>query len=309
MHTRTFLLMAALVALFGAVGYLIGGSGGMLIALAIAGAMNLMAYWNSDKVVLSMYRAQPVSRADSPEFYDMVAGLAQRAQIPMPKLYVIAEAQPNAFATGRNPENAAVAVTEGIMRVLTKDELAGVVAHELAHIKNRDTLMMTITATLAGAIGMLGNLMMFTGLGGSRDQNGNGNPLGLIGALAMMILAPLAATMVQMAISRTREYEADRVGAEICGNPRSLASALEKIEAYAQGTLNVTAEHNPATAHMFISNPLSGRGADNLFSTHPATRNRVARLMEMMRDGLARVSTPSGYNRPAARGSSNGPWG
>lgn len=299
MHVRTFLLMAAMVALFGVVGRMIGGPDGMLIALLIAGAMNFFAYWTSGSLMLSMYRASPVSRAESPALYDLVAHLAQRADLPMPKVYVIREDQPNAFATGRNPENGAVAVTTGLLNSLSREQLAGVIAHELAHIKNRDTLVMTITATLAGAIGMFGNMLMFSGMTGNRNNN---NSMGPIVGLLVMILAPLAATLVQMAISRTREYEADRVGAEICGDPRWLAGALEKIEAHAHQSVNMIAERNPATAHLFIANPLSGRGADSLFSTHPATRNRVARLMEMVRTGLG-----GGTSRPAPR--SKGPWG
>jgi heat shock protein HtpX len=271
---RTTLLMAALTALFMVIGGLIGGGTGALIALLVAGGMNLFAYWNSDKMLLRMHNAQPVEPHEEPELYDMVEQLAQNAGIPMPRLYIVDEDQPNAFATGRNPENGAVAVTTGLLRLLSHQEVAGVVAHELAHIKNRDTLIMTITATIAGAISMLANFAMFTG--GNRD-----NPMGVIGSIAMMILAPVAAMLVQMAISRTREYAADRAGAEISGRPMWLASALEKLEMGAQRIGNVSAEQNPATAHMFIVNPLHGGGMDNLFSTHPSTANRIAALRQM----------------------------
>ena len=221
---RTTLLMAALTALFMTIGGLIGGGTGALIALMVAGGMNLFAYWNSDKMLLRMHNAQPVDARSEPELYDMVSQLAQNAGIPMPALYIVDEDQPNAFATGRNPENGAVAVTTGLLRLLSHQEVAGVVAHELAHIKNRDTLIMTVTATIAGAISMLANFAMFTG--GNRD-----NPMGMIGSIAMMILAPIGAMLVQMAISRTREYAADRAGAEISGRPLWLAAALEKLEA------------------------------------------------------------------------------
>ncbi len=271
---RTTLLMAALTALFMVIGGLIGGGTGALIALLVAGGMNLFAYWNSDKMLLRMHNARPVDARSEPELHDMVSQLAQNAGIPMPKLYIVDEDQPNAFATGRNPENGAVAVTTGLLRLLNHQEVAGVVAHELAHIKNRDTLVMTITATIAGAISMLANFAMFTG--GSRD-----NPLGMIGSIAMMILAPLAAMLVQMAISRTREYAADRAGAEISGRPLWLAAALEKLEMGARRIDNPTAERNPATAHMFIINPLHGGAVDGLFTTHPKTANRIAALRAM----------------------------
>ena len=282
-QTKTFMLIAAMTALFMAVGYFVGGQGGMMIAFGLACAMNIGSYWFSDSIVLKMYKAQPVTGG---ELYQLVEGLAVRAKLPMPKLYVIDNPQPNAFATGRNPDNAAVAVNTGLINMMNRDELAGVVAHELAHIKNRDTLTMTITATLAGAIGMLGNMAMF--MGGGRDENGQmRNPL--IG-LVVMIAAPIVASIVQMAISRTREYSADRDGAEICGNPAALASALAKLEHGASRIGNETAENNPATAHMFIINPLSGRGMDNLFSTHPNTANRIAALEELaVRGGFTRM--------------------
>lgn len=276
-YTKTAILLAGLMALFGAVGFLIGGEAGMLIALAIAAAMNLFAYWNSDRMVLSMYGAREVDARTAPEFHGLVAELAQRAGLPMPRVYVIDNDQPNAFATGRNPENAAVAATTGLLHSLSREEIAGVMAHELAHVKNRDTLIMTITATLAGAIGMLANFAMF--FGGSSDNRNN--PLGIIGSIAIMILAPIAAMLVQMAISRSREYAADRMGAEIAGDPAGLASALQRISGAAERIPNEQAERSPATAHMFIINPLHGRGMDNLFSTHPSTENRVAALMQL----------------------------
>ncbi len=273
-YTKTAILLAAMTALFLGVGFMLGGEAGMAIALAIAVAMNAFAYWNADKMVLRMYGAREIGPQDSPNFYRMVESLARNANMPMPKVYLIDNDQPNAFATGRNPENAAVAATSGLLRRLNGQEVAGVMAHELAHVQNRDTLTMTITATLAGAISMLANFAIF--FGGNRN-----NPLGLIGTLAMMFLAPMAAGLVQMAISRSREYEADRLGAELCGNPLWLASALEKIDRSAQSIDNVAAERNPATAHMFIINPLHAHKVDNLFSTHPSTANRVARLREM----------------------------
>lgn len=279
---KTFILIAAMTALFGAIGHLLGGQSGMMIALGLAAVMNIGSYWFSDSIVLKMYKAEPVTGGG---LYQMVEQLATRAGLPMPRVYIINNPQPNAFATGRNPDNAAVAVNTGLIDMMTSDELAGVIGHELAHIKNRDTLTMTITATLAGAIGMLANFAMF--FGGGRDENGNQrNPL--IGIL-IMFLAPLAASLVQMAISRTREYSADRDGAAICGNPQALASALAKLESGAHRVPNPTAEDNPATAHMFIINPLSGRGMDNLFSTHPNTQNRIAALQELaQRGGLSR---------------------
>ncbi len=274
---RTAVLLAGLTALFLAVGYMLGGEGGMLIAFAFALATNLFAYWNSDKVVLRMYRAEPVDRSSAPDLYGLVEQLALKAGLPMPRVYVIRTEQPNAFATGRDPDHAAVAVTTGLMDRLTMEELAGVLAHELAHVKNRDTLTMTITATIAGAIGMLANFALFFGAFG----NNRNNPLGIFGVILIAILAPLAAMLVQMAISRTREYSADRLGAEICGHPLWLASALEKIDRAARRVENEPAEANPATAHLFIVNPLSGRRMDNLFATHPSTENRIRRLREM----------------------------
>jgi len=273
---KTTLLMAAIVALFGAVGMMLGGATGMLIALLLGGAMNLWAYWNSDKMVLRMYHAQEVGPVEAPEFYAIVADLARRAALPMPRVYVIDEAQPNAFATGRDPEHAAVAATTGILRLLDTRELRGVMAHELAHVKNRDILTSTISATLAGAISSLAQFGMFFG-GGDRER-----PNAVV-QLAVMILAPLAAMLIQMAISRAREFGADRGGAEICGDPEALASALRKIESYARGTPLDAAEMHPETAQMMIINPLSGGDLRGLFSTHPATERRVAKLLEMAR--------------------------
>src|SRR5262245_46463493 len=275
-YMRTGLLLAAMTGLFLAAGFLIGGQQGMVIAFLIACAMNLFAYWNADKLVLRMYGAEPVDETTAPEFHRLVSDLAARAGLPKPKIYIIENAQPNAFATGRNPENAAVAATTGLLKMLSRDEIEGVMAHELAHVKNRDSLIMTVTAVLAGAIGMLANFAFF--FGGSRDRD---SPLGGIGALLVMLLAPIAAMLVQFAISRSREYEADRVGAAICGKPRALASALAKISNGAAQIPNESAEANPASAHLFIINPLHGRGADSLFSTHPNTQERIDRLVAM----------------------------
>ncbi len=275
-YFRTGLLIAALTGLFAAVGFVIGGSSGMVIALALAGAMNFFAYWNADKLVLRMYGAREVDRQSAPGFYGIVEQLAARAEMPMPRVYIVENEQPNAFATGRDPEHAAVAATTGLLRMLSSEEVAGVIAHELAHVRHRDTLIMTLTASLAGAIGMLANFAFF--FGGGRDENGNASPLGWIGLLAVMILAPLTAVMVQAAISRGREFEADRGGAEISGRPLWLASALSKIQRGAEAIPNNVAERNPATAHLFIVNPLHGFAWDRMFSTHPSTDERIARL-------------------------------
>jgi heat shock protein HtpX len=302
---RTGILLAGMTALFLAIGYLLGGQTGMLIALVVSVGMNFFSYWNSDKMVLRMHGARQVDRAEAPEFYDMIAELSKRADLPMPKLYIMDNPQPNAFATGRNPQNAAVAATTGLLQNLSRDEIEGVMAHELAHVKNRDTLTMTVTATIAGAISMLANFAMF--FGGSRDRN---NGLGAIGTILLMILAPLAAMIVQMAISRTREYSADRLGAQISGQPRALASALSKISGLAHRVENQTAEANPATAHMFIINPLSGARMDNLFSTHPATENRIDALMQMDQEiaGMGGMAPEGPWtNRQNSR--SGGPWG
>ncbi len=274
---RTGVLMAGFMALFGVIGSLIGGQQGMLLALGFGLIGNVFAYWNSDKMVLRMYNAQQVDETSAPQFYRMVADLAQRAELPMPKVYLIQEDAPNAFATGRNPANAAVAATTGILRVLSDRELRGVMAHELAHVKHRDILTQTVSATMAGAISALANFAMFFG---GRDSEGRG--VSPIVTILMAILAPMAAMVIQMAISRSREYEADRAGAEISGDPSALASALDKIERYARGVPLETAERHPETAQMMIMNPLSGGGLSGLFSTHPATEERIRRLMAMV---------------------------
>lgn len=284
--TRTAILLAGLTALFLAVGYMIGGESGMLIALLVAIATNAFAYWNSDKMVLRMYGAQPVDARSAPELWGLIEQLTHRAGLPMPKVYLIDTPQPNAFATGRNPENAAVAATTGLLRILNHQELAGVMAHELAHVKNRDTLIMTVTATLAGALSMLANFGLF--FGGNRSENNSNG----IANLLLIILAPIAAMLVQFAISRTREYGADRMGAEICGHPLWLASALQKLEAGAKRIANPAADNNPATAHLFIVNPLHARSITSLFSTHPSTEDRVRELRQQ-----------------AARTGQTGPWG
>jgi heat shock protein HtpX len=299
-YLRTGLLLALLTSLFVAIGSLIGGQQGMVIAFLIAAGMNLFTYWGSDKMVLSMYGAREVDAASAPGLYNIVEQLAQRAQLPMPRVYIIDSDQPNAFATGRNPQHGAVAASTGLLNRLTDEEIAGVLAHELAHIRNRDTLIMTVTATIAGAIGMLANFAFM--FGGRRDENGNGGG-NIIASILIMILAPLAATVVQMAISRSREYAADRGGAEIAGQPMWLASALEKIHNAAHNIPNEDAERNPATAHMFIINPLTGSGMDNLFSTHPNTENRIAALEQMAAE-MGQYAEPA----PATQGR-RGPWG
>jgi len=301
-YVRTAILLAGLTALFMGVGFLIGGQTGALIALVIAAGMNLFSYWNSDRMVLSMYGAQEVDARTAPDLYRLVQELAGRAGLPMPRVYIIDSPQPNAFATGRNPENAAVAASTGLLNMMSREEVAGVIAHELAHIKNRDTLTMTITATIAGAISMLAQFGMF--FGGNRDNN---HGPGVIGSIAMMILAPLGAMLVQMAISRTREYAADNLGARIVGQPMWLASALVKIENAAHEIPNMEAERNPATAHMFIINPLSGHGIDSLFSTHPSTESRIAELQRLAAElGTRAGAAPSIPPQSAPR---RGPWG
>ena len=277
---KTAVLMTAITALFMAIGSVMGGHSGMMIALAIAVAMNFFSYWFSDKMVLKMYNAREVDEASAPQFYRMVRELAERAQLPMPRVYLIDEDAPNAFATGRNPEHAAVAATTGILRVLSEREMRGVMAHELAHVKHRDILISTVSATMAGAISMLANIaMMF----GGRDSEGR--PANPIVGLLVALLAPLAASLIQMAISRAREFEADRGGAEISGDPRALASALEKIHAYAQRIPMAATERHPETAQMMIMNPLSGGGLRGLVSTHPSTEERVQRLLAMAPGG------------------------
>lgn len=308
-YVKTAMLLAVMTALFVAIGGFLGGQTGMIIAFIVALAMNIFSYWNSDKMVLSMHNAVEVDRATAPELYDIVEQLAANADLPMPAVYVIHEDQPNAFATGRNPENAAVAATTGLLEMLSKEEVAGVMAHEFAHIKNRDTLIMTITATIAGAISMLANFGLF--FGGRRD-----NGPGPIASIAMIFLAPMAAAIVQMAISRTREYEADRIGAEICQSPLWLSSALYKIADSAGRTPFKLAEENPSTAHMFIINPLSGQAMDNLFSTHPNTENRIIALENLAEEwGQLSISMQSQFlTNTKSKGSTNpmrenqGPW-
>ncbi|MYZ49404.1 zinc metalloprotease HtpX [Propylenella binzhouense] len=302
---KTAMLLATLTAIFMGVGYLIGGGNGAFIAFLVAAAMNLFSYWNADKIVLRMHNAHEVDARSAPEYFRIIERLAARAGLPMPRVYVIDDAQPNAFATGRNPQNAAVAATTGLLERLTPEEVAGVMAHELAHVQNRDTLTMTITATIAGAISMLANFAFF--FGGNRDNN---SPLGPIAVLLAAITAPIAAMLVQMAISRTREYSADRRGAEICGQPLWLASALAKIANAAHRIPMYSAERNPATAPLFIINPLSGERMDNLFSTHPATENRIAALQEIAREmgaGGGRSFEPA--TPPPASPAPSGPWG
>lgn len=312
---RTGMLMAAMTGLLGVCGYLIGGQTMMLIALAFAGVSNIIAFWNADKIVLRMHNARQVDAQSAPGLNKTVAELAKRADLPMPKVYIIDTEQPNAFATGRNPDNAAVAATTGLMRMLSAEELAGVMAHELAHVKNRDTLTMTVTATIAGAISALANMAMFASLFGGNDNRSS--PFGALGAILVMFLGPLAAALVQMAISRTREYSADRMGGEICGNPLWLASALDKLQAGASRIDYAAAERNPATAHMFIINPLHANKMDGLFTTHPKTENRIAALVKLAeemgvagRSARSRVqsSTPTRSSRiPVTR--PRGPWG
>lgn len=273
---KTTVLMAAIVALFGVVGAAIGGRSGMLLALLAGGIMNVFSYWFSDKLVLSMYRAQPVDAASAPYVHGIVQELARRAGLPMPRVYIIDEAQPNAFATGRDPAHAAVAVTTGILQMLSARELRGVLAHELAHIQHRDILTSTITATLAGAISALAHFALFFG---GRDESGR--PANPFVALLVAILAPLAASLIQLAISRAREYEADRGGARISGDPQALADALQKIDYYARGLPFYAAEAHPETGQMMIMNPLSGHGLAGLFATHPPTEARIARLRAM----------------------------
>ena len=274
---KTAILMAGIMALFGAVGSVIGGQQGMLLALGFGLISNFFAYWFSDKMVLKMYNAKEVDETSAPQFYRMVAELAQRAELPMPRVYLIQEDAPNAFATGRNPQNAAVAATTGILRVLNERELRGVMAHELAHVRHRDILLSTISATMAGAISALANFAMFFG---GRDSEGR--PTNAIASIAVALLAPIAAMLIQMAISRAREFEADRLGAEISGDPAALASALDKINRFANGRVPLEAtERHPETAQMMIMNPLAGGGLRGLFSTHPDTAERIRRLMAM----------------------------
>lgn len=322
-YTKTAFLLLVLTAIFVAMGAAVGGRTGMVIAFVVALVMNVVSLWKSDKLVLRMFGAHEVDHNSAPELVEMVHGLARRAELPPPRVYIMQNPQPNAFATGRNPENSAVAVSTGLLDILDREEIAGVVAHELAHIKNRDTLTMMVAATIGGAISMMAQYLQFGMLfGGHREDRGG---IGFIGALIAMIAAPFAAMLVQTAISRSREYQADRMGGMIVGNPLWLASALEKINARARGIVNERAEAVPAAAHLFIVNPLTGRGVDNMFSTHPNTENRIAELAKLAREmgileGEYRPSAPSmgqpeqpagpwsaqgGRNRSARRG----PWG
>jgi heat shock protein HtpX len=305
-YAKTAILLAALTAIFVAMGAAVGGQQGMVIAFVVALGMNIFSLWNSDKMVLKMFGAQEVDERTAPEYYGLVRDLSRRAELPMPRVYVMQNPQPNAFATGRSPSRAAVAATTGLMEQLSRAEFAGVIAHELAHIKNRDTLTMTVAATIGGAISMLAQYLQFGMLfGGNRDDRGGG--IGMIGSILAMLVAPFAAMLVQMAISRSREYQADRMGALICGNPRWLSSALVKIHNAAKRIPNEEAEQVPAAAHMFIINPLTGQGMDNLFSTHPNTENRIAALEE-----LAREMQQSGADLGGPVGGSSaeggGPW-
>lgn len=316
-YFRTALLLAALTGFFLAVGYLLGGRSGILIAFLVAIGMNVFAYWNSDKMVLRMSNAHPVSQQEAPELYGIVAELTGRAGLPMPRIYVIDEDQPNAFATGRSPEHAAVAVNTGLLRHLSREEIMGVLSHELGHVKNRDTLTMTVAATLSGAIGMLASFGFF--FGGGRDENGR--PASPVFAIAAMFLAPLAASLIQMAISRSREFEADRMGAEISGHPLWLASALARLHAGTQAIPNATAEAHPAMAHLYIDNPLARGGMASLFSTHPPMAERIARLQAMAaqrgdgRMGEGSAPAAAAAPLPVRAGGSvpqagrRGPWG
>ena len=306
-YAKTAMLLAALMAIFVVMGYAIGGQMGMLIAFFVALAMNLFSFWNSDTMVLKMFRGVEVDENTAPEYYRMVRDLAARAELPMPRVYVLPSAQPNAFATGRSPSHSAVACSTGLLELLSPEELAGVIAHELAHIKNRDTLTMTVAATIGGAISMVAQWLQFSMLFGGRENN---SPLGWIGVLAAAIVAPFAAMLVQMAISRSREYQADRLGAMICGNPIWLASALNKLDEGVHHIVNDDADAGPAAAHLFIVNPLSGRGFDNWFSTHPSMENRISELNQMAHEwgtgnakniGTAPISS-------SGRSTSTGPW-
>ena len=300
---KTGLLLAVLTGILVAMGGLVGGATGAAIALVVAAAMNLFSLWQSDKLVLRMYGAEEVDEHSGGEFYAIVRDLAQRAGLPMPRVYIMNNPQPNAFATGRNPQNAAVCASTGLIEMLSPEEVAGVMAHELAHVKNYDTLTMAVAATIGGAVSMLAQFLQFGALfGGNRENN---NPLGWIGVLVAIIVAPLAAMLVQMAVSRSREYQADRVGGLTSGNPLSLASALRKIEHYARAIPNEQAEAAPGTAHLFIINPLTGEGMDNLFSTHPNTENRIAELEKL----AAEMGVSASAHAPPAGDASARPWG
>lgn len=305
--TKTAMLLVVLTGIFVAMGAAVGGRGGMLIAFAAALVMNVISLWKSDKLVLRMFGAKEVDSSTAPELVDMVHSLSARAELPPPRVYIMQNPQPNAFATGRNPQNSAVAVSTGLLDILSREEVAGVVAHELAHIKNRDTLTMTVAATIGGAISMMAQYLQFGMLfGGNRDGRGG---LGFLGSLIAMIAAPFAAMLVQTAISRSREYQADRMGAMITGNPLWLASALKKITARAKGVVNEPAEAVPAAAHLFIVNPLTGRGVDNMFSTHPNPDNRIAELLKLAREmGFADGGTAAGDDQPTTPSAEAGPW-
>ena len=298
---KTGMLLAALTALFGIVGYALGGSGGMGIALLVAAGTNLFAWWNSDRMALSAHNAQEIDASSAPELFQIVAELAQHANLPMPRVFILQEEQPNAFATGRNPQNSAVAISTGLLRMLNRDEVAGVMAHELAHIKNRDTLLMTVSATVAGAIS---TIAQFGFLFGGRSD---GRPHPIIG-LATMLLAPIAAAIIQFAISRAREYVADRDGGLISGRPEALASALLKLEDGARRHVNVAAEQHPATAPLFIVNPLSGGGIDSMFSTHPSTQNRVAALRQLAAEMGRGGTQPGAFGDTSGSAFGRGPW-
>ena len=306
-YARTALLLAVLTAIFLLVGAAVAGKAGMIVAFIIALVMNLLSLWKSDTVVLRLFKAHPVSEQDAPELYVITRELAERAELPMPKLYIIDNPQPNAFATGRSPSHAAVAVSTGLLKLLKREEVAGVVAHELAHIKNRDTLTMAVAATIGGATSMLAQYLQFGLLFGRRSNDSS--PLGWIGALATIILAPFAAMLVQMAISRSREYQADRMGGLLVGNPRWLASALVKIHNAVKRTPNMAAERTPAAAHMFIINPLTGHGIDNFFSTHPNVENRIKELEALAHE----MALEAGQHAPLETGAvvtepKRGPW-
>ena len=305
---KTGLLLAVLTGIFVGLGYLFAGPGGMVIAFFIALAMNMFSLWQSDKLVLRMYGAEEVDANSGGQYYALVRDLAARAQLPMPRVYIMNNPQPNAFATGRNPQNAAVCASTGLLEMLSPEEVSGVMAHELAHVKNYDTLTMAVAATVGGAVSMLAQYLQFGAIfGGNRENQGGGGHW--IVAIIAAIVAPMAAMLVQMAVSRSREYQADRLGGMICGNPMWLASALRKIEHYARGIPNEPAEAAPGTAHLFIINPLTGQGMDNLFSTHPNTENRIAELEKLSAElgpGASHVPQPSRYAAPPA---ASGPWG
>lgn len=309
-YAKTAMLLALLTAIFVGMGALVGGEAGMLIAFIVALGMNLFTFWKSDTMVLRMYGAEEVTAQSAPEYYGLVQELVQRAELPMPRVYVMHNPQPNAFATGRSPSNSAVCASTGLLEMLSREEVAGVMAHELAHIKNRDTLTMTIAATIGGAISMLAQWLQFSTLFGGHREGGS-----RIGAFVAMLLAPFAAMLVQMAVSRSREYQADHMGALIVGNPLWLASALQKIQGYAHQIPNERAEEAPATAHLFIINPLTGQGMDNLFSTHPNTENRIAELEKLASEMGVRdqpgsfLGTRTAAGDPRETRSARGPWG